>query len=213
MTIRLHTYYRSSASYRLRIALNLKGIDYEPVLVHLREGEHRRPDYLKINPQGLVPALEDGGEAFTQSLAILEYLEETHPEPPFLPQDAAGRARVRAMMQIIACEIHPLNNLRVLKYLKETLGQEQETVNAWYRHWVSVNFEALEALVARFGSECHCFGEAMSLADVCLVPQMYNARRFETDLAPFPNLVRIDSHLRQLDAFARAAPDIQPDAA
>lgn len=211
--MKLYTYYRSSASYRLRIALNLKGIDYEPVYVHLREGAHRAPDYLKINPQGLVPALEDGGEAFTQSPAILEYLEETHPEPPLMPDAAAARAHVRAMMQIIACEIHPLNNLRVLKYLKETLGQDQEAVDAWYRHWVSVNFEALDALVAKHGSDRHCFGEAMSLADVCLVPQMYNARRFETDLSPFPNLVRIDGHLQQLDAFARAAPDLQPDAA
>jgi len=210
--MKLYTYYRSSASYRLRIALNLKGIDYDPVYVHLREGEHRAPEYLELNPQGLVPALEDGGEVFIQSPAILEYLEEAYPEPPLMPESAAARAQVRAMAQIVACEIHPLNNLRVLKYLKSEFGQEQEAVDAWYRHWVSVNFEALEALVARFGSERHCFGEAMSLADVYLVPQMYNARRFDTDLTPFPNLLRIDNHLQRLEAFARAAPEVQPDA-
>lgn len=210
--MKLYTYYRSSASYRLRIALNLKGLDYEPVFVHLREGAHRAPDYLKINPQGLVPALEDGGEVLIQSPAILEYLEDAYPDPPLMPKAAAARAHVREMVQIIACEIHPLNNLRVLKYLKTELGQAQDAVDVWYRHWVSVNFEGLEALVAKHGGAYHCFGETLSLADVYLVPQMYNARRFETDLTPFPTLVRIDGHLQTLEAFARAAPDRQPDA-
>lgn len=210
--MKLYTFYRSSASYRLRIALNLKGLEYESVFMHLREGAHRTAEYLALNPQGLVPALEDGGEVFIQSPAILEYLEEAYPEPPLLPKDAAARAHVRAMAQIVACEIHPLNNLRVLKYLKTELGQEQEAVDRWYRHWVAVNFEGLEALVAKYGSERHCFGETLSIADVYLAPQMYNARRFDTDLSPYPNLVRIDAHLQQIDAFARAAPEVQPDA-
>lgn len=210
--MKLYTYFRSSASFRLRIALGLKGLDWQPAYVHLPKGEQRAPGYLAINPQGLLPALETDGEVLTQSLAILEWLDETHPEPPFLPADPLARARVRAMALTIACEIHPLNNLKVLKYLKDPLGQEQEAVDRWYRHWVSEGFAALEAMVATQGSARHCHGETLTLADILLVPQMWNARRFATDLAPFPNLVRIDEHLRTLDAFASAMPEAQPDA-
>jgi len=211
--MKLYTYFRSSASYRMRIALNLKEVAYEPVYVHLPSGEQRSDAFLETNPQGLVPALEEDGLTLTQSLAMLEYLDETRPEPPLLPSDPAERAQLRAMAQTIGCEIHPLNNLRVLKYLKDPMGQDQESVNTWYRHWVSLGFEALEAMVAQHGSERYCFGDRVSLADVCLVPQMFNARRFETDLTPYPNLVRIDAYLQGLDAFAKAAPEVQPDAA
>ncbi len=210
--MKLFTYFRSSASFRVRIALNLKGIAWEPVFMHLPEGGHKEAAYLEKNPQGLVPALEDGDAVLTQSLAIIEYLDETHPEPPFLPAAPADRARVRAMALIVACDIHPLNNLQVLKYLKGPLGHDQEAVERWYRHWVSRGFEGLEELVRRHGSETHCFGDRLSLADICLVPQMWNARRFKTDLSPFPSLVRIDAHLSSLPAFAEAAPEVQPDA-
>lgn len=210
--MKLYTYFRSSASFRLRIALGLKGLPWQPEYVHLPKGEQRAPGYLAINPQGLLPALETDGAVLTQSLAILEWLDETHPEPPFLPADPVARARVRAMALTIACEIHPLNNLKVLKYLKDPLGQEQEAVDRWYRHWVSEGFAALEAMVATHGSARHCFGATLTLADILLVPQMWNARRFATDLAPFPNIVRIDEHLRTLDAFAQAMPEVQPDA-
>ncbi|MFQ5346600.1 MAG: maleylacetoacetate isomerase [Rhodothalassiaceae bacterium] len=210
--MRLYTYFRSSASFRVRIALNLKGIAYEPAFVHLPKGEQRGNAYRGKNPQGLVPALEDGDAVLTQSLAIIEYLDETHPEPPFLPADPVGRARVRAMAMVVACDIHPLNNLQVLKYLKDPLGHDQEAIDRWYRHWVSRGFGGLEELVRRHGSEKYCFGDRLSLADICLVPQMWNARRFKTDLTPFPNLVRIDTHLSALPAFAEAAPPAQPDA-
>ena len=210
--MKLYTYFRSSASFRVRIALKLKGIAWEPAFVHLPRGEQKEAGYREKNPQGLVPALEDGDAVLTQSLAIIEYLDETHPEPPFLPSAPVDRARVRAMAMVVACDIHPLNNLQVLRYLKDTLGQEQEEIDRWYRHWVSRGFEGLEALVRHHGSETFCFGDRLSLADICLVPQMWNARRFRTDLSPFPNLVRIDAHLSRLPAFAEAAPDAQPDA-
>lgn len=210
---RLYTYFRSSAAYRVRIALNLKGLDYEPVPVNLREGEQKATSYRERNPQGLLPALEtDGGDLLIQSLAIIEYLDETVPEPPLLPADPLGRARVRAMAQIVACEIHPLNNLRVLKFLKDPLGHEQDEINAWYRHWVGEGFRALEAMVGTAGADTgYCYAGAVSLADVCLVPQMWNARRFECDLSPYPRLVGIDARLNELPAFAAAAPEAQPD--
>jgi maleylacetoacetate isomerase len=212
--MKLYTYFRSSAAFRTRIALNLKGLAYEAVFVPLRSNAQNEPGYLAKNPQGLIPLLEDGGQSLSQSLAIIEYLDETHPEPPFLPGDAAGRAQVRAMALVIACDIHPLNNLRVLKYLKADMGHDQDRIDIWYRHWVSEGFRALEQMVrpAARGT-AYCFGGGITLADICLVPQMYNARRVSTDLTPFPKLVAIDAALQQHPAFKAAAPEVQPDAA
>lgn len=212
--MKLYDYFRSSAAYRVRIALALKGLAPERAFVHLRRGAQRADDYLRVNPQGLVPALElDDGTVLTQSLAIVEYLDETHPEPPLLPADAAGRARVRAIACAIACDIHPVNNLRVLEYLTGTLGQTPAVRDGWYRYWIDLGFEALEMQLARdraTGRYCH--GDAPTLADVCLVPQVANARRMNVDLAPYPTLVRIDAALQALPAFAAAAPSRQPDA-
>jgi len=212
--MKLHHYALSSASFRVRIALNLKGLPYERVSHHLRRAEHRRPDYLALNPQGLVPALElDDGTVLTQSLAIIECLDETHPEPPLLPRDALGRARVRALAQIVACDIHPIDNLRVLKHLETALGLDQRARDAWYRHWVAVGFAGLEAELAgspATGRFCH--GDAPTLADLCLLPQVFNARRFDCDLSPFPTIRRIAEACLALPAFADAAPDRQPDA-
>ncbi len=209
---RLYTYFRSSAAYRVRIALNLKGLSYEPVFVHLRKGEQQGEAYRAVNPQGLVPALETAEGVLAQSLAIIEYLDETHPSPPLLPAEPFARAQVRRMAQIIACDIHPLNNLAVLKTLKRDFGADEEAIGRWYAHWIHRGFAALEELVARYGSAERSFGEAVTLADVCLVPQMANARRFAVDLEPFPRLVAIDAALRALPAFAAAAPEAQPDA-
>jgi maleylacetoacetate isomerase len=213
--MRLYDYFRSSAAYRVRIALNLKGVvPTERTFVHLRMGSQRAQDYLALNPQGLVPALGlDDGRVLTQSLAIVEYLDETHPAPPLLPADPAGRARVRAIALNIACEIHPLNNLRVLNYLTGTLGTNDAQRNGWYKYWVDVGFEALERQLERdddTGTFCH--GEAPTLADICLVPQLANARRFKIDVTPYPTLVRIESACNALPAFAQAAPSRQPDA-
>ena len=213
--MRLYDYFRSSAAYRVRIALNVKGVTPdERTYVHLRMGNQRAQDYLALNPQGLVPALAlDDGTVLTQSLAIVEYLEETHPEPPLLPRDAVGRARVRSIALAIACEIHPLNNLRVLNYLIGTLGATREQKDGWYRYWIDVGFEALEKRLARdaaTGTFCH--GERPTLADVCLVPQIANARRFDIDMSPYPTLTRIEGACLALPAFADAAPARQPDA-
>jgi maleylacetoacetate isomerase len=213
--VRLYDYFRSSAAYRVRIALNLKNVKPdERTFVHLRIGSQRAQDYLALNPQGLVPALAlDDGAVLTQSLAIIEYLDETHPEPPLLPADPVARARVRAIALQIACDIHPLNNLRVLNYLIGTLGVSREQKDGWYRYWIDVGFEALEKTLARdraTGRFCH--GDAPTLADVCLVPQMANARRFEIDLSPYPTLIGIESACLALPAFADAAPARQPDA-
>ncbi len=213
--MRLFDYFRSSAAYRVRIALNLKGITPdERTYVHLRMGNQRAQDYLALNPQGLVPALAlDDDHVLTQSLAIIEYLDETHREPPLLPADPVPRARVRAIALAIACEIHPLNNLRVLNYLIGTMGVSREQKDGWYRYWIDVGFEALEKSLARdaaTGRFCH--GEQPTLADVCLVPQMANARRFNIDLSPYPTLVRIEAACNALPAFANAAPARQPDA-
>lgn len=207
----LYTYFRSSASYRVRIALNVKGLVWEPVFVNLPANMQRGTDYLAANPQGLIPALAVDGAIIPQSLAIIEYLEELHPSPALLPKDPLSRAQARGMAQAIACDIHPLNNLRVLKYLKAPLGHDQQTIDDWYRHWISIGFEALEALVNRYGSEHYCYGETLSLADICLAPQMWNARRFQTDLSAFPRLTAIDAHLTEIDAFRRAAPENQDD--
>jgi len=213
--MKLYDYFRSSAAYRVRIALLMKGITPdERTYVHLRMGNQRAQDYLDLNPHGLVPALAlDDGHVLTQSLAIIEYLEELAPEPPLLPKDAPGRARVRSLALAIACEIHPLNNLRVLNYLTNTLGVSREQKDGWYRYWIDVGFEALERQLARdpdTGRFCH--GDTPTLADVFLVPQCANARRFKIDLAPYPTLTRIEAACRELPPFAAAAPERQPDA-
>jgi len=214
--MKLYSFFRSSAAYRVRIALAVKGLEYEYVAKHFRRngGEHKKPDYLAVNPQGLIPALDDGGVVVAQSLAIIEYLEEAYPGTPrLLPQKPVERAIVRAMSQAIACDIHPLNNLRVLNYLRADLGQSEETTNVWYRHWVAEGFTALEQSIAKHsGDGKHCFGDVVTMADVCLVPQVYNARRFKTELAPYPKLVAVSTYLESLPAFATARPEAQPDA-
>ncbi|HEY6643866.1 maleylacetoacetate isomerase [Povalibacter sp.] len=211
--MKLYTFFRSSAAFRVRIALNLKGLAYESIPKVFAKHEHKAPEYLALNPQGLLPALEDDGVVLSQSLAIIEYLDEKHPAPPLLPQGAIARAQVRSMAQAIACDIHPLNNLRVLNYLRKQLGQNDDGVNAWYRHWIAEGLRGLEQQARTHStSQRFCFGDSVSIADVCLVPQVYNARRFATDLSPFPTLVAISTHLESLPAFADARPEVQPDA-
>ena len=210
--MQLFTYFRSSAAYRLRIALNFKGLTSEVISIHLQKegGQHKKPEYRAINPQMRVPALRlDSGEVLTQSLAIIEYLEEIDPEPPLLPRDPVERAKVRALAQLIACDIHPLNNLAPLRYLKNELGQDQSKIDAWYHHWILEGFSALETMV-RPGP--YALGSAVTLADVCLVPQVYNARRLKVPLERFPNIVAIDAACAKLAAFERARPENQPDA-
>lgn len=206
----LFGYYRSSAAYRVRIALAWKGVSYDTKPVHLVKGEHRAADYLDINPQGQVPSLLIDGHTLAQSMAILEYLEETRPEPPLLPQDPAARAVVRWMAQLIVADIHPINNLRIGNYLRSSFGQGDDGVQAWMRHWMGEGFRALEKLVAVHGGD-YCHGNAPTLADVCLVPQMYNARRFALDLAEFPALTAIEERCRTLLPFVAAHPDRQVD--
>ncbi len=210
--MRLHTFFRSSAAYRVRIGLNLKGLAAEMVPVHLRRNEQHSVDFARTNPQHFVPALEDGPAVLTQSLAILEYLEETHPEPPLLPPDPVGRARVRALALAIACDIHPLNNLRVLRYLQKDLALDEPARDAWARHWIEEGFAAIEAMLREGPAGAFCHGDAPTLADVCLVPQVANAHRVTTDLSPYPIIRRIDETCRGLPAFAAAAPGTQPDA-
>ncbi|WP_433948276.1 maleylacetoacetate isomerase [Brevundimonas diminuta] len=207
----LHGYWRSGTSYRTRIALNLKGVEYRQAALDLRTGAQKSDAYLRLNPQGLVPALEtDDGLVLTQSPAILEWLEETHPEPPLLPRDAAGRAQVRAMAAVIGCDIHPLNNLRVLKAVRG-LGVDQAGVDAWAGQWIIDGFTALEALIVRYG-EGWCFGGTPTLADCYLMPQLYSARRFNVDLAAFPRLLEIEARAEAHPAFIAALPENQPDA-
>jgi len=212
--MKLYDYFRSSAAYRVRIALNVKGLSPEREFIHLRKGVQRGEDYLALNPQGLVPALvTDDGRVLTQSLAIIEYLDETVPLPQLLPGGAAERARVRALALAIACDIHPIDNLRVLRYLLHTVGVEEAQKDAWYKYWIDVGLEALETAVARdpaTGRFCH--GDSPTLADVCLVPQLANARRVDMDLSPYPTLMRIEAACLALPAFANAAPARQPDA-
>jgi maleylacetoacetate isomerase len=211
--VRLYTYFRSSAAFRVRIALNLKGLAYEPESLSLPKGAHRQADYARINPQGLVPMLVlDDGSRLAQSLAIMEYLEEAHPTPALLPADLKGRARVRSLSELIACEIHPLNNLRTLQYLKRALGQSEEQINAWYRHWIADGLAKLEADLAMDTAGKFCHGEFPGMADCCLVPQIFNARRYECDLAPYPGVMRVFEACMEIDAFNRAQPSKQPDA-
>jgi maleylpyruvate isomerase len=213
--MKLYTYFRSSAAFRARIALNLKGIDYESVSIDMRPpaAAQRSPEFLAINPQGLVPTLIDDDNTIAQSLAIIEYLDETYPEPPFLPRAPVDRARVRAMALAVACDMHPLNNLRVLNYLRAPLAHDEDTVNSWYRHWVGTGFQGLEEEAQRSTKDGRfMFGEAITLADIFIVPQMYNARRFKCDLEPYPTLRSICAHLEVLPAFANATPEMQPDA-
>jgi maleylacetoacetate isomerase len=211
--VKLYTYFRSSASFRVRIALNLKGIAYESSFVHLPKGEHRAAAYSKVNPQALTPTLElDDGEQLAQSLAIIEYLDEVHPNTPLLPKNAKERARVRSLSLLISCEIHPLNNLRTLQYLKRALGQSEDQVNAWYRHWVADGLAKFEADVARGSSGSFCHGDAPTMADCCLVPQIFNAKRYQCELAAYPVTMRIFEACMKLEAFDRAQPSKQPDA-
>jgi len=211
----LYTYFRSSAAFRVRIALAIKNVSYRAVPVNLRlaGGEHRTAAYLERNPQGLVPALDVGAAVLSQSLAIIEYLEETRPSPPLLPQGSLERAQVRAMALGVACDIHPLNNLRVLEYLRGPLRQPQAAVQAWYEHWIATGLNGLESLAKRHSAAGrHLFGDSVTLADVCLVPQIANARRFKCDLSLYPTLVGIDAHLAALAPFAASRPELQPDA-
>ena len=207
----LHGYWRSGASYRVRIALNLKGLGYDNAAHDLRKGEQKAADYLALNPQGMVPALQDGDDVLIQSPAILEWLEETYPEPPLLPGTAADRAHVRAMAAVVGCDIHPLNNLRVLGALRKDFDADQAATDAWAARWIVSGFDALEALVARDGGD-FCFGDAPTLADCYLIPQLYSARRFNVDTAAWRSLTAIETHALAQPAFAAAHPDRQPDA-
>ena len=215
--MKLYGYWRSSAAYRVRIALNLKGISAEQLSVHLVRdgGEQHKAAYSALNPLELVPTLtlddELDADALSQSLAIIEYLDEIHPQSPLLPASALERAHVRAMALTVACEIHPLNNLRVLQYLTQTLGVDEAAKNTWYHHWVASGFAALETLLIRHSGR-YCFGDTVTLADLCLVPQVYNAQRFNVDLTPYPNIMRVWTECNQLEAFADAAPERQADA-
>ncbi|HXE27343.1 MAG TPA: maleylacetoacetate isomerase [Stellaceae bacterium] len=213
--MKLYGYFRSSAAFRVRIALNLKGLDYEQAFIHLRKGDQRSAAYLGLNPQGLVPALvlEDGA-VLTQSLSIIDYLEETRPNPALLPSDPVGRARVRSLAEAIACDIHPIDNLRVLQYLSRQFGHKEPDIETWFNHWIALGFEGIEKTLAsdgKAGKFCH--GDTPGLADICLVPQVFNARRYPSfDLKPYPSIMRIFDNCMKLEAFDRAVPEKQPDA-
>jgi maleylpyruvate isomerase len=210
--MKLYTYFRSSAAYRVRIALNLKGIGYEAISIHLTKdgGRQHSPEFRSVNPHGRVPALTlDSGVVLTQSLAIIDYLDETHPKPPLLPADPVARAQVRAFAQIIACDIHPLNNLIALQYLRRTLKHEQPEIDAWYHHWILQGFEALEAAI---GPGPYVFGSDVTVADICLVPQVFNARRLKVPLDKFPKIVAVEAACLKISAFDQARPENQPDA-
>jgi maleylpyruvate isomerase len=213
--MKLYTFFRSSASYRVRIALNFKGVSYEQAPIHLRRsgGEQFTAAYKAINPQALVPALEDNGKILTQSLAIIEYLEDKYPRPPLLPADPADKALVRGMALIIACEVHPIQNLRVLNYVKKEYNQTDDQVNRWAQHWINLGLTALEQLiVAQPKRGKFCFGDTPTLADICLVPQLGNARRYGSDLSQYPNILGVEKNCMTLPAFVNAAPEKQPDA-
>jgi len=212
--VKLYNYFRSSAAYRVRIALNLKGLAYESIAVHLTKGEQRGEAYLAMNAQALVPTLVEDVRTLTHSLAIIEYLNERHPKPSLLPVTPGERARVRAIALAIACDIHPLNNLRVLRYLTHVLNVDENAKNAWYRHWIESGLAALEAQLANdAATRAFCHGDQPTLADICLVPQLANARRYAIALDAYPTLLRVDGHCAQIAAFADAAPERQPDAA
>jgi len=208
--MKLYTYFRSSAAYRVRIALNLKGLAYEAVPIHLLRKEQSAPEYLAVNPQGRVPALDTGETVLIQSPAILEYLDEVYPEPPLLPSDPVARARVRAVCAVIGCDIHPMNNIGVLRYLKHAFGQEQAAIDEWYRHWIVEGFRALEQLIK---PGPFAFGPTPTLADVYLAPQVYNAVRLRVPMEPYPKIAAVDAACAALDAFKTAAPEAQADAA
>ncbi len=218
--MKLHNYYRSSASFRVRIALALKGLDYEYIPVHLARGEHRLPGYASLAVEGLVPLLEVDGERLSQSMAIIEYLDETHPQPPLLPADALGRAKVRALAQLVACEIHPLNNLRVLKYLVHELKVDEEAKNTWYRHWVRDGLESFERQLTSLAAQrlqaglppsVYAWGALPTLADCCLVPQIFNGKRFGVDFDGLPRTMAAFDACMQLPAFQQAQPARCPD--
>ena len=210
--IRLYTYFRSTAAYRVRIALNLKNIEHEQASVNLLSGEEQQAPFSEINPQKLVPVLDHDGKILYQSMAILEYLEEIYPQPALLPADGTARAEVRALANVIACDIHPLNNLRVLKYLGEDLDIDEKDRLKWYHHWLAEGFDAIETRLANTSNGQFCFGNSPGLADVMLIPQVFNAFRFELDMSPYPTIGSINRHCLALEAFSRAAPENQPDA-
>jgi maleylpyruvate isomerase len=212
--MKLHGYFRSSAAFRVRIALNLKGLSYDQTSIHLRSGQQSTPTFLKLNPQGLVPALEDGPHVLTQSLAIIEYLDETRPEPPFLPKSPLERARVRALALAVACDIHPIDNLRVLVYLKKTLKASDEQHDAWYGHWIHEGFKGIEAMLRDGDAGRFAHGDAPTLADICLVPQVFNAKRQISDAdlrSTYPAIMRVFDACMKVPAFDAAQPDKQPD--
>jgi maleylacetoacetate isomerase len=211
--MKLYTWFRSSAAFRVRIALNLKGISYDKEPIALPRAAHRKPEYAALNPQALVPTLEEGGQLLTQSLAIIEYLEEKQPSPPLLPVDLLGRARVRSLSLLVACEIHPLNNLRTLQYLRKALGQSEDASKAWYHHWIADGFQKLEAELARGATGTFCHGDVPGMADCCLVPQVFNAQRYQCDTSPYPTVMRVFAECMKVDAFDRAQPSRQPEAA
>ena len=211
--LKLYTYFRSSASFRVRIAMGVKELDWDPTVIWLLDNEQSSPAFKQVNPQGLVPVLVDGDHTLVQSMAIIEYLDETRPGPKLLPADPLGRARVRALSQAIACEIHPLNNPRVLKYLKTEFGQGQPAIDTWYRHWCNDGFAAFERMLSDGRSGQYCHGDSVTMADACLVPQVFNARRFAVDMTPYPVTMGIFERRMKLDAVRRAQPDAQPDAA
>jgi maleylacetoacetate isomerase len=212
--MKLYGYFRSSAAFRTRIALNLKGLGYEQEFIHLRKNVQNSPGYLKINPQGLVPALVDHGSILSQSLAIIEYLEETHPTPALLPRDPVGRARVRSLAQAIACDIHPIDNLRVLRFLAHEMKHGEKDIELWFNHWIKLGLDGIETILAgdgKAGTFCH--GDEPGMADICLVPQVFNARRYPSfDLKPYPTIMRIFEACMKLPAFEAAVPERQPDA-
>jgi maleylacetoacetate isomerase len=211
--MKLHNYFRSSASFRVRIALALKGLPYDYVPVHIARGDHKKPPYVELSADTLVPLLElDDGRHLSQSMAIIEYLDETHPQVPLLPGDALGRAQVRALSQSIACEIHPLNNLRVLKYLVREVKLDDEAKNGWYRHWVREGLEAFERQLAALPPSVYCFGDSPTMADCCLVPQIFNGQRFNCDFNGLPRTMAAFEACMQLEAFQAAQPSRCPDA-
>ncbi|WP_341903203.1 maleylacetoacetate isomerase [Polaromonas sp. YR568] len=209
--MKLHNYFRSSASFRVRIALALKGLPYDYVPVHIAKGEHKKPPYVNLSADTLVPLLEVDGEKLSQSMAIIEYLDETHPEPPLLPADAVGRAKVRALAQSIACDLHPVNNLRILKYLVHVLKVDEEAKNAWYRHWCQEGLEAFERQLAQLPPSTYCYGSTPTLADCCLVPQIFNAQRFKVSFDGLPRTMAAYEACMGLPAFQQAQPSACPD--